>query len=345
MLFSEQVRLLEDEEVLVDDTNTYTETVTKNISLDKQKLVYLKIKAYDKYGVKVTLDNADVPFFSTGYISSGQTVEKDIIMIVDVGSHSFKFEPESSEIQHIHIAAFNFPDKSKITHDTGGYISAPDSQVTTVLNIDFTTPNARRLAAGTIKKYTVIVNVYVETQYPYNYLKNPDEPDTSNYMNWRLYLDDEEVGWDVRNQNDEKREVGLFGKKFLRLDSGKTFNVKVKVNNLTGYSRDVRASIHIIICPWFFVTDEDHEPLTLDFPQGSTLYVTLEPLLENPTKTVKIGRKRFKDFGDNCNYYYTASGTDILNAYYTFEMVEPEKVQLFIKGKNTCISIIGVDVR
>ncbi|RJX15267.1 hypothetical protein CW703_06915 [Candidatus Bathyarchaeota archaeon] len=344
MLFSEQVRLLEDEEVLVDDTNTYTETVTKNISLDKQKLVYLKIKAYDRYGVKVSLD--DIPIFSTGYISDNATVEKDIIMIVDAGSHTFKFEPDYSQIQLIHIATFNFPDKSKVTHDTGGYISAPKSQMTTVLNIDFTTPNARRLVAGTIKKYTVIVNVYVETQYePDAYLKNPDESDSSGFMNWRLYLDDEEVGWDVRNQNNERWPVGLFGKKFLRLDSGKTFNVKVKVNNLSGYNRNVKASIHIVVCPWFFVTDEDHEPLKLDFPQGSTLYVTLEPLLENPTKTVKIGRKRFKDFGDSANYYYMVSGTDILNAYYTFEMVEPEKAQLFIKGKNSCISIIGVDIR
>ena len=251
-----------------------------------------------------------------------------------------------SQIQQIYIAAFNFPDKGKVTHDTGGYISAPKNQVTTVLNIDFTTPNARRLAVGTIKKYTVIVNVYVETYWwNQNALKNPDESDSDGYYNWRLYLDDEEVGWDVKNQNDGRWQVGLFGKKFLRLDPNKTFNVKVKVNNLSGYNRNVRASIHIVVCPWFFVTDEDHEPLKLDFPQGSTLYVTLEPLLENPTKTVKIGRKRFKDFGDSCNYYYTASGTDILNAYYTFEMVEPEKVQLFVKGKNSCISIIGVDVR
>ena len=95
--------------------------------------------------------------------------------------------------------------------------------------------------------------------------------------------------------------------------------------------------------PWLL--GDGHQPLTLDFPQGSTLYLTLEPLFLDPAKALKIGKKRAVSFGDSTDYYYTASGTGILQANYTFEMVEVEGCILQVSGLGACISIIGVDVR
>ncbi|MEM3581526.1 MAG: hypothetical protein QXQ64_09785, partial [Candidatus Bathyarchaeia archaeon] len=105
-----------------------------------------------------------------------------------------------------------------------------------------------------------------------------------------------------------------------------------------------QSSILHTFCPWILGTSE-HQPIQLDFPQGSTLYLVLEPLWGNPTKTVKLGKKRAFSFGDATDYYSTASGTDILAWNYTFETVEVGQAVLLIGGYGGCISIIGVDVR
>jgi hypothetical protein len=97
------------------------------------------------------------------------------------------------------------------------------------------------------------------------------------------------------------------------------------------------------MCPWILI--DSHQPLTLDFPQGSTLYLVMEPLTADATKTVKLGWPRFISFGDSTDYYSTASGTGILPWNYTFESVEVKNVGLFVGGYGGCISVIAVDVR
>jgi hypothetical protein len=106
----------------------------------------------------------------------------------------------------------------------------------------------------------------------------------------------------------------------------------------------VKASIIIIVSPWILGYSEG-EVFNLNFPQGSTLYVVTEPLWNDVTKTVKIGKKRARTFGDSTDYYYTASGTGILNGSYTFESVPVSNCVLVVSGFGGCISIIAVDVR
>ena len=365
MLFSEQVRLLEDEEILVEetpnirvgynyggDTDWVTKT-TKNITLDKQKIVYVKIKAYTFNGdgnVRVLKDGN--PILATGNIGYDETKEVDVFIVLDAGNHSFDFQMAGSwgssgytELQQIKIATCNFPDKAKTNFDSGwvsvGYY--PEY----IIDESFTIPQTRKTCVGEIKKYTVIINVYVEVEnLPESKLKNPSESDESIY-NWRLYLDDTEKGWTERHHDQPLGNYGpgSFGKYVFSANPNQTYNLKIKVDNdYDSNTRNVRAVVNILVCPWI-IPNEDHEPVTLTFPQGSTLYVVLEPLNGNPTKAVKIGKKRIEDFGDNCNYYYVLSGADILNAYYTFERVEVEKVNLIVSGYGGCISIIGVDVR
>ena len=99
-----------------------------------------------------------------------------------------------------------------------------------------------------------------------------------------------------------------------------------------------------VLSPWI-LSNVDTQVLNLNFPQGSTLYHTLEPLWLDPTKALKIGQKRAVSFGDSTDYYYTASGTGILNASYTFESVSVSNCVLVVSGYGGCISIIAVDVR
>jgi hypothetical protein len=99
-----------------------------------------------------------------------------------------------------------------------------------------------------------------------------------------------------------------------------------------------------VLSPWI-LSNVDTQVLNLNFPQGSTLYHVLEPLWLDPTKALKIGQKRAVSFGDSTDYYYTASGTGILNASYTFESVSVSNCVLVVSGYGGCISIIAVDVR
>lgn len=112
----------------------------------------------------------------------------------------------------------------------------------------------------------------------------------------------------------------------------------------TGATRACKAELHLVLCPWI-IPYLEYSPVELDFQQGSTLYVVGEPFTSDPTKKIRLGAARIKDFGDAANFYASSSGTGILSFNYTFETVEVEKVDLKVEGHGGCISIIGVDVR
>jgi hypothetical protein len=71
----------------------------------------------------------------------------------------------------------------------------------------------------------------------------------------------------------------------------------------------------------------------------------LEPLMSNPTKNLKLGKKRAVSFGDSTDYYSTGSGTNILSWNYTFEIVEVDDCVLVVEGYGGCIAVVGVDLR
>lgn len=99
-----------------------------------------------------------------------------------------------------------------------------------------------------------------------------------------------------------------------------------------------------IMSPWLLPAS-DSEFISLCFPQGSTLYIVTEPLWDNPTKNIRIGKIRVISFGASTDYYSSASGTGILTFNYTFESLRVEDITLYVSGLGGCISIIGVDVR
>ena len=111
-----------------------------------------------------------------------------------------------------------------------------------------------------------------------------------------------------------------------------------------GSAKTVYAYMTVIMSPWV-IGDKDVKPVSMDFPQGSTLYVMLEPLGLNPTKNVKIGKVRAYSIGDSTDFYLTSSGTNILQHNYTFEEVKSAKVELLVNGLGGCIRSIGVDFR
>ncbi|MCP8308674.1 MAG: hypothetical protein H3Z54_08280 [archaeon] len=280
-------------------------------------------------------------------------------LILPAGSYTFDFQLSVVQIgngtgpymrlTNILICVLNFSDKMALSYDSG-WVSCPATTLTTLINQNFT-PVARKLAVGTVKKYTLFLVIYcTRLDQRVNKVKNPGESNDSNFFNWRIFLDDVEKGWIDRNDDCGAVTVnptyaeGAYGSFRAVLDAGSSINLKIKCYNGFGAAYDGIALVKAILCPWIIPSIE-YEPLTLDFPQGSTFYITTEPLKADPTKNVKIGKKRFMSFGDSTDYYSTASGTGILNHNYTFEIVEVANSVLLVSGYGGCISIIGCDIR
>ena len=371
MLFSEQLREVWDEEVLYTGGDTgwsgsyhdWTTRLTKAITLTKEKIVYLRAdtRVSNCTGAgRVTLD--DVPILSSGGIHGYETVKREVFILLSAGTHTFRFQTSmwsagtggKIKIESIHIAALNFPDKDSEAYDSGNVAAANGAQTTILSEQTFTIPAVRKLAVGEIKAVTCIVTVYMETvDLRKNYPKNVGEGNAAGAVSWKVYLDGAQTDWDYQatdtvvgyDQNLTYGE-GAFGRLVKVLEPGAAYRLRLDAYNDTGSEQNCRAVVSIIMCPWI-IPDEEYNPVALDFPQGSTLYVFLEPLNDNPTKYVKIGKQRFVSFGEAMDYYASQSGTDILEFSYTFEVVEVEKstAMLRISGYGGCVSILGVDVR
>jgi hypothetical protein len=150
------------------------------------------------------------------------------------------------------------------------------------------------------------------------------------------------LGWDwskttqvAGSYNDSYGSV--CGRMEVALSAGANHTVAISGGTGTHY-------ISVVFSPWILPTAAA-EVISLNFPQGSTIYLTTEPLLTNPTKYVKLGKPRAISFGDATDYYYNTSGTGILTATYTFEAVALLGNILYVYGWGGCISIIALDAR
>jgi len=367
MLLSEQIRMVRDEEVLytsgaLDDTGgpSWVTKATKQITLSSTKIVYVKFttafvsgdSAFRAHG-RVLLDS--VPLLSAGYVGNGESVTRDIFLVLSAGTYQFDFQGCNTgsagtwRLTDIKIATLNFPDKQRNSWDSGS-VSCPTGSTTTVLNQNFTVPATRKLAVGQVKKYVCIIKVCAIGERRQSFMKNPGEANETGRLSWRILLDDTEQSWTERKEDrggsdsNDSYGRGAYGCLVKVLDPDTTYNLKINVYNDYGSTLNNQVTVDIILCPWI-LADVDYEPVTLDFPQGSTLYVTLEPLNQDPTKYARVGKQRFVSFGDATDYYSSQNGTGILAFDYTFETVEVVNSILHVKGYGGCVSIIGVDVR
>ena len=359
MLLSEQFRMVRVEVVLAtgatswDTVAGWKDQKTVNITFTATKIVYVWMKTDtggdDGIG-RALLDS--VPLVSTGFFSG--VIEREVFVVLPAGSYTIKFQTAKISgvgagirLQDTKVALLNFPDKQRNNWDSGTVVVPVNTEVI-ILNQNFTAPATRKLAVGSIKKYVCVVTVFAHTDsYAINKMLNPGEANVDNWDNWRIFLDDVQVSWTERNDDklvSDHNAPGGHGRYAIALDPNVQVNLKLKVYNDTVSDRNCRAYVDIILCPWI-LSDVDYEPVSLDFPQGSTLYVVLEPLGQNPTKYARVGKQRFMSFGDATDYYKSVSGIGILSLDYTFETVEVINSILHVKGLGGCVSMIGVDIR
>jgi len=369
MLLSEQVRTVAKEEYLVNDTTQYESThenihnwqnrVTKQITLSEAKLIYVKWNSIISNGQGATRALiGSTPLASSGYQTGYANLDREAFAFLAAGTYTIAFQSTYWKggtggyvaVKNIIIGAFVFSDLDSRTYDSGD-VSAPASQTTTVLNQNFTTPSARKLAVGTINKYTVLIYVYLtNTTDRSDSPKNAGESDDATKLNWKLFWGASQASWTDRANDwgaitdNNGYGIGAYARYSAALNPATQYNLVIKVSNTIAASRTVRVYATVIICPWIIPYSE-YIPVNMDFPQGSTMYVVLEPLNLNPTMNLKLGRVRGVSFGDSTDFYSTSSGTGIQSWSYTFETVEVSNCLLNISGEGGCISILAVDVR
>ncbi len=334
---------------------------TVDFTLSETKIVYIGytlsfvsgdsgFKAHGRAYISGATPN---PFLLAGYIGNGESITREMFVVLPAGSYTVYFQGANTgsagtwRLSSMRVATCNFPDKQRNAWESGA-VSCPPATETTVLDQNFTVPATRKLAVGSIKKYVAIITTYLIGGIRANQPKNPGESNTSGWFNWKIFIDNTQYAWTERkNDTDNPGDVycrGGYGRRVSVLNPNTQYNLKIKVYNGLGSAYDCWVYTDIILCPWF-LADIYYEPVALDFPQGSTIYVYAEPLGQNPTKYISIGKARFVSFGDATDYCKTVSGTGILTLDYTFEVVEVVNSVLHVKGFGGCISTIGVDIR
>ena len=369
MLLSEMVRQIKRETVFLNDAAVYTSPTThdwttrksKTITLAEPSLVFVRFKGYsggsNAMGSLRLMHNYD-PVLVYQLMPFSPGIQQSLLMFLPAGNHQFDLQtavhwsPNNNEVAVItefYIAALGFTDQAgqKYAPST---VNVPSGGTATVATLNFSVPSPRKLAVGNIKQYACIITAYLDIpDYRSSVLKNPGETNETGRMNWRLYLDGVEIGWRERINDAFNLSYyialseGCHGRAYFPLEAGTNHVLEVKATNTLSAAYNARAVLNIALSPWFLI--DEHQPLTLNFPQGSTLYAVAEPLWQDPTKTIKLGWKRFVSFGDATDFYSTASGTGILPWNYTFESVEVGSCALLVGGYGGCISIIAVDVR
>jgi hypothetical protein len=200
----------------------------------------------------------------------------------------------------------------------------------------------RKTCVGSLKNGNMIIIVSAYTPGTYTNFQNVGEGAANSVS---ITVDGTQRNWTERKPDTLAGQFNTIfgaglGRLHISLAAGSDHTVSIGISN-------VLTVVNISLCysPWLLSADTMFEPVSLDFPQGSTLYVVGEPLSANPTKNIRVGKKRAVSFGSVDDYYSTASGTDILSWSYSFEIIEVTNVVLVTDGWGGCIGAIATDVR
>jgi hypothetical protein len=381
MVLAAQFRNLSNEENLIEDKTEYqlgavadySTLATKQITLSETKKVLVRctVEAFAQSGktisgnVRILL--ASQPLSVTGQIgvnSATNTYYLEAFLELAAGTHTFNFQISVDactaggvvychlSFYDVYIGVFDITD-ADISNGESGDITCTAGVETTIISKTFTTPTAKNLPLGIGKKINCVILVAgtctTAAATAVDLMKNVGESSTANRLNWRVYLGGVQKDWNERRDDypttNPTYAEGAYGRCSQVLEPNTEYTVDIKVYN--GYAADKtgRCYISIIYGPWILSDVVSFEPLTLDVAEGSTIYVTVEPLSRNTNTTVSIGKKRAASFGDATDYYYTNTGTGIKGVSYTFELTNSQDCVLVAYGMGGCITLVGVDLR
>jgi len=374
MPFTYPCRLLEDERYRVVYDNSgyailtkqdWAPIVSKNITLDKDMLVYLRVKVTagsDAYGAVRVRDNNGNNLLATGGFNN-ETVEREVLIPMSAGSYTLYFQgacwqrtSTNITLDEIEVGFVNFADLA-IAHYHAESVGVSAGGSTQLVNQQFTMPSGNTPAGQLNEVPLYVIAVVQADELRGTKMLHSDESPPSGKCGAKLWVDSVAQDWDSRcndyddgNSNNASYGEGSFGVSKLLKDAGDQFYITLYGHNNTGAGVNMTADVWVIACPWL-IPGGWSEPISLDFPIYSTLDIVLEPLLDSGTVFgVYLGKQRVKSFGTGTDYYDSASGSgEILYFSHTFEKIKPAALKLlFYCGLGlwtTCISSIMVDVR
>ncbi|MEM2163902.1 MAG: hypothetical protein QXR62_05720 [Candidatus Bathyarchaeia archaeon] len=328
MLLSEMVRRIDQERILINDPTQYYRAagdwgVLKDygpITLPTPSLLLFTLYNVYDTGLRLKIGN----YYVWGHPAAAAGVTYVGMAYVPAGTHSVVVESRRTTGGQ---AIKNFRLGRVVFSDGMGF---PLNLYSDSINI---TPTSRKTCIGTLAETVLAIQVFAYTPAAQTNFENVGETLTNGVS---LRVNGIQVNWTTRTQ--DTNSVGAAYATYIS-----PYTIGQLTIELSRRNTNTICHINIFVCPWL-LSSSFHAPVSLSFPQGSTLYLILEPLTSNPTKTVRIGKERTITFGD-IDYYYIASGADILVANYTFEAITVESSTVLVSGLGGCISTIAVDVR
>ncbi|MCW4002409.1 MAG: hypothetical protein NWE95_00645 [Candidatus Bathyarchaeota archaeon] len=331
VILVEQVRQLTNESNLIDDSTTYTRSFSRswgtlknygNIVLSANSLVVFSFQL-NTSGYNVRLKIGSYYVWGKNNVGTGTFTG---IAYVASGTHAVVVEDSSSGAGSS-ISNFKLG-KAKFTDEAGSALNNYSS------TINLTVANRSTLPVGSLKNAVFMVRVWAKTAGAQTNFENPGDSLTNGVS---LSVDGSQITWTERNQDDANYE-NASATYYCTLTVGSSHSFAITKDN-----GSTTVNISVYACPWLLFGSLS-EPVAMNFAQNSTLYLMLEPLDLNPTKSVKVGKKRAVSFGDATDYFSSASGTGLLVYSYLFDAVQIDTVSLYVSGLGACISHIGVDV-
>ena len=219
-----------------------------------------------------------------------------------------------------------------------GYVSFSDLQGSALAAYSGAiakTTAIRATPVGNIKNTVYCINVYAITSTVPTNLENPGDALTNGVQ---VLLDGVQQTWGERNQG-TTNGMAAGGKCYVAASAGVSHSITITLDNAA-----TEVNINVAVCPWI-LPHALSEIFALEVSQGSTLYLTQEPLDADPLKQVYVGKGRAISFGVATDYYSSVSAQGISAFSYTFESVAILQCPLWVYGLGGCISIIGMDAR
>jgi len=377
MLLVERFRNLDKEEHLLHDYNEYakgtvgdwTSVTTKSVSLSYEAIVYVRAdvissNADTEGGLRILV--GDKPIACALPVSNTQK-KCEVMVKLSAGSYNFYFQlalwKKSTDglikITYITITKFDFTDMS-YDNVQGSLVSCPANDETEIYNQNFNLPLSRKTIIGKTKKAHFVCFIYVWAEQRKQKLVGLGESSGSDRINYKVYINDEQVNWvekageDYGSGDNLSYGAGVYGLIYGTADiseTQETVNIKIVADNKADLM-DVRANVVFMACPWWIPPTPAAEA-NFDLsrlPLGCTIYIIAEPIKCDSTVAFYIGK--FKFFYTNNDWYYKGeSSTGIYEFEYTFEKINPNDVGLHWQNIDVTdhpsrgISFIMVDVR
>ena len=334
MVYTEQVRQLASEQNFIDVATAYTRnnaawgTIHEygNITLSEDSLIVFTFViglTQSAYRLKIG------SYYAHGCYVAGTYTG---LAFVAAGTHMVKMEQKNVGADTGHISNFQLG-KAKFSDTKNSNLAAYSVPIS--LTIAQRSPPS---FFGTLKNAIWAIMVWAYTPGAQTNFENVGDVSVNGVAVAFDFFDGDQQNWTVRIQDTGSNETA-----YAYCFQSKTVGLP---HTITITKRNAATVVHISIfaCPWL-LAGIDNEPMTLNFSQGSTLYLVFEPLNADPTKNSYIGKVRAVSYGDTTDFYSTASGTGILAHTYTFELVDATSVTVIVNGLGGCISLIGLDER